>query len=165
MEGTVSLPPMRFEHLIEINSPSLAMQTAAATFSREQLWAGLMAKVRSPERFPLGPERCECEELAPGLFSRTLHFGQLQMQDKVVAAELDALVFTPQAMPEVTPIRLSIRIEEPQGQQMVLRFVYEALAELSAEEALYNGYRHSAWLANDRDMVRTLREWLAEGAL
>jgi hypothetical protein len=48
---------------------------------------------------------------------------------------------------------------------MVLRFVYEALAELSAEEALYNGYRHSAWLANDRDMVRTLREWLAEGSL
>jgi hypothetical protein len=156
---------MRFEHLIEINSPSLAMQAAAATFSREQLWRGLMAKVLTPDRFPLGPERCECEELATGLFSRTLHFGQLQMHDKVVAAELDALVFTPQAMPEVTPIRLTVRIEEPQAGQMVLRFVYEALAELSAEEALYNGYRHSAWLANDRDMVRTLREWLAEGVL
>jgi hypothetical protein len=156
---------MRFEHLIEINSPSLAMQTAAATFSREQLWAGLMAKVQAPDRFPLGPERCEWEELAPGLITRTLHFGQLQMHDKVTAAELDSLVFTPQAMPDVTPIRLTIRIEEPQSQQMVLRFVYEALAELSAEEALYNGYRHSAWLANDRDMVRTLREWLAEGLL
>ncbi len=156
---------MRFEHLIEINSPSLAMQAAAAAFSREQLWAGLMRKVRSPEGFPLGPDRCECEERAPDLFSRTLHFGALQVEDQVFAARLDSLVFTPQAMPEVTPIRLSIRIEEPQSQQMVLRFVYEALADLSAEEALYSGYRQSAWLANDRDMVRTLREWLAQGLL
>ena len=31
--------------------------------------------------------------------------------------------------------------------------------------AYYNDYRHNAWLHNDRDMVRTLRQWLLEGGL
>ncbi len=156
---------MRFEHLIEINSPSMAMQLAVPVFPRDQLWRGLMMRVKTPQALPLGPERCECEEVAPGLFSRTLYFGQLEMHDKVVVADEEALVFTPQAMPDVTPIRLTIKIETPQAGQLVLRFVYEALAELSAEEAHYNGYRQNAWLANDRDMVRTLRQWQADGKL
>jgi hypothetical protein len=156
---------MRFEHIIEINSPSMAMRLAVPVFSREQLWQGLMRRVTSPQDFPLGPERCDCEELAPGLFSRTLHFGALQVHDKVVVSDEDALVFTPQAMPEVTPIRLTIRIEEPQAGQMALRFVYEALAELTAEENLYSGYRQNAWLANDRDMVGLLRQWLTNALL
>ena len=40
-----------------------------------------------------------------------------------------------------------------------------ALGEQSAEEAYFNGYRHSAWVEADRDMVRTLREWLGQGEL
>ena len=75
------------------------------------------------------------------------------------------LVFTPQAHGDTAPIRLSIAIEEPQAGQMVLRFTYEALAAQTAEEAYYNDYRHNAWLHNDRDMVRTLRQWLSDEGL
>lgn len=156
---------MRFEHLIEINTPQSGQQMMAPVFTREQLWRGLMARVKSPDRFPMGPERCDWTEPERGLFRRTLHFGAHVMNDEVFTEVGQCLVFTPEAHGDTAPIRLSIRIEEPQAGQMVLRFVYEALADQTPEEAYYNEYRHNAWLHNDRDMVRTLRQWLCEDGL
>ncbi|OGA81769.1 MAG: hypothetical protein A2711_05490 [Burkholderiales bacterium RIFCSPHIGHO2_01_FULL_63_240] len=156
---------MRFEHLIEINAPQVGLPVMAPTFTREQLWRGLMQRVQSPQRFPMGPDQCEWQEAEPGVFRRTLHFGAHVMHDEVRAEAGQRLVFTPEAHGDTAPIRLSIGIEEPRAGQMVLRFVYEALAEQTAEEAYYNDYRHNAWLHNDRDMVRTLRQWLSEEGL
>jgi hypothetical protein len=141
------------------------VQGMAQPFTREQLWRGLMARVQTPERFPNGPESCDWQEVVPGVFKRTLRFGQHVMQDEVSTALHERLQFTPEAHGETAPIQLTIAIEEPQAGQMVLRFVYLALREQTAEEAYYNDYRHNAWLHNDRDMVRTLREWLDEGGL
>ncbi|MEK8086137.1 AtaL-like protein [Aquabacterium sp. A3] len=156
---------MRFEHLIEINAPQPAADWLAPTFTRDQLWQGLMLKVLTPQRFPLGPQGCDCTETAPGVYARVLRFGPHTLQDEVRAQALQRLVFTPQAHGDTTPIRLTITVEEPHAGRMVLRFVYEALGEQSAEEAYFNGYRHSAWVEADRDMVRTLREWLGQGEL
>jgi Acetylaranotin biosynthesis cluster protein L len=156
---------MRFEHLIEINSPRVSIGTVVPPFTREQLWRGLMVRVQTPQRFPMGPERCDWAETEPGRIQRTVHFGQHVMHDEVVAEPGQRLVFTPQAHGDTAPIRLSIAIEEPQAGQMVLRFTYEALAAQTAEEAYYNDYRHNAWLHNDRDMVRTLRQWLSDEGL
>lgn len=156
---------MRFEHLIEINSPRVDLQTVVPVFTRAQLWRGLLVRVQSPGRFPMGPERCDWSEVEPGRILRTLHFGQHVMRDEVTLTPQQRLVFTPEAHGDTAPIRLSIDIEEPQAGQMVLRFTYEALAEQTPEEAYYNDYRHSAWLHNDRDMVRTLRQWLVEEGL
>lgn len=156
---------MRFEHLIEINSPQLAMRSMVAVFTREQLWQGLMARVQTPQRFPNGPESCDWQETEAGVFQRTLRFGQHVLQDEVRTEPLHSMQFTPQPHGETVPIRLTISIEEPQAQQMVLRFVYLGMAEQTPEEAYYNDYRRSAWLHNDRDMVTTLREWLENGEL
>ena len=46
-----------------------------------------------------------------------------------------------------------------------IKALYEALAEQSDEERYYNDYRHNAWLHNDRDMLRTLRQWLSDEGL
>ena len=156
---------MRFEHLIEINSPRVTLDMVVPTFTRAQLWRGLLARVQTPQRFPMGPERCDWTEREPGRILRTLHFGQHVMRDEVVLTPEERLVFTPEAHGDTAPIRLSLAIEEPQPGQMVLRFTYEGLAEQTAEEAYYNDYRHNAWLHNDRDMVRTLRQWLSEDGL
>lgn len=154
---------MRFEHLIEINSPKVAVQTVVSVFTREQLWRGLMARVQTPQRFPNGPEACDWQETAPGVFSRTLKFGQHAFKDEVHTVPQQRMQFTPEPHGETAPIRLTISIEEPQPHQMVLRFVYVAMGEQTAEEVYYNDYRHNAWLHNDRDMVRSLREWLDNG--
>ena len=156
---------MRFEHLIEINAPQVGLQVVAPVFTREQLWRGLMQRVQAPQRFPMGPDRCDCLEAEPGVFRRTLHFGAHALRDEVRTWVGERLVFTPEAHGDTAPIRLSIAIEEPRAGQMVLRFIYEALSEQSAEEAYYNDYRHNAWLHNDRDMVRTLRQWLTDEGL
>jgi hypothetical protein len=156
---------MRFEHLIEINTPQITWPMVVPSFTREQLWRGLMARVQTPQRFPMGPEQCEWAETEPGLLARTLHFGQHVLHDEVQVTPNERLVFTPQSHGDIAPIRLTITIEEPQAGQMVLRFVYEALAEQTQEEAYYNEYRHNAWMHADRDMVRTLRQWLSEEGL
>lgn len=156
---------MRFEHVIEINSPATSVQMVVPVFTREQLWRGLMCRVQAPQRFPMGPERCDWQEVEPGLFQRTLNFGQHVFHDEVRVTHLDRMVFTPQAQGDTAPIRLTMVVEEPGAGRMILRFLYEALAEQSAEEAYYNDYRHNAWLHHDRDMVRTLRQWLSDDGL
>lgn len=156
---------MRFEHIIEVNSPQLAMHSVMPAFTRAQLWQGLMMRVQAPQRFPNGPESCEWQETGPGVFARTLRFGQHVLQDQVKVVAHESLQFTPEPHGDTAPIRLTITIEEPQARQMVLRFVYLALGAQTAEEAYYNDYRHSAWLHHDRDMVKTLREWLDQGEL
>ncbi|MDE2593380.1 MAG: DUF1857 family protein [Burkholderiales bacterium] len=156
---------MRFEHVIEINSPATSVQMVVPVFTREQLWLGLMGRVHEPQRFPMGPESCDWQEVEPDLFQRTLRFGQHVFHDEVRVSPFTQMVFTPQAQGDTAPIRLTMTIEEPNAGRMVLRFVYEALAEQTAEEAYYNDYRHNAWLHNDRDMVRTLRQWLSDEGL
>jgi hypothetical protein len=154
---------MRFEHIIEVNSPKATLQGVIQPFTRAQLWQGLMLRVQTPQRFPNGPETCDWQERAPGVIARTLRFGPHEMHDVVELQAPERLRFTPEAHGDTVPIALTISIEEPQAGQMVLRFVYAALAEQSAEEAYYNDYRHSAWLHNDRDMVQSLRQWLEDG--
>ncbi|WP_286742318.1 AtaL-like protein, partial [Aquabacterium sp. UBA2148] len=100
-----------------------------------------------------------------GVFRRTVHFGAHVMHDEVRTETGQKMVFTPEAHGDTAPIRLTMAIEEPRAGQMVLRFVYEALSPQTDEEAYYNDYRHNAWLHNDRDMVRTLRQWLSEEGL
>jgi hypothetical protein len=60
---------------------------------------------------------------------------------------------------------LTITLEEPAKGVLALRFSYQSAAEVAPEEAFYEEFRHSAWLENDRDMVRTLRLWLEQGRL
>lgn len=155
---------MRFEHLIEINDPGLPH---VQPFSREQLWAGLMLRVSEPQQFPLGPDRIDCEPSGDeaGQVKRTLHFGGIQVTDTVHARAGEAVVFVPDPHGDSTPVKLTITIEEPAASALILRFVYESMEPPSEEESFYDGFRQSAWLENDRDMVRTLRQWLAEGRL
>lgn len=156
---------MRFEHLIEINDPGLP---GVESFSRSALWEGLMLRVREPQQFPLGPDRIDCEPTGEraGEVRRTLHFGGVQINDKVKVEPGYAVIFEPEPQDDnAIPIRLTITIEEPAPEALVLRFVYESARPLPPEEAYYNEFRQSAWLENDRDTVRTLRQWLGEGRL
>lgn len=155
---------MRFEHLIEINDPGLPH---VQPFSREQLWTGLMLRVSEPQQFPLGPDRIDCEPSGDeaGQVKRTLHFGGIQVTDTVHARAGEAVVFVPDPHGDSTPVKLTITIEEPAPATLILRFIYESMEPPSEEESFYDGFRQSAWLENDRDMVRTLRQWLAEGRL
>ena len=100
---------MRFEHLIEINSPSPTLDAWVAPMSRDQLWQGLLIRVRSPQHFPMGPERCDWQLVDPenpNVIERVLQFGAHRMQDRVQLVPMEKVVFTPQAHDETTPADL-----------------------------------------------------------
>jgi Domain of unknown function (DUF1857) len=153
---------MRFEHLIQINDP---LNRLITPMSREQLWTGLMQRVHAPQRFPVGPQDCEVEVGSdPLLLRRRIDFGSLSLHDVVQIDPGVSLSFTPLPHEDMALIHLTLTVEnhpvhDPEA--LFLRFVYES----EVDDPDTDGYRQQAWLENDRDMVRTLREWQESGLL
>ena len=156
---------MRFEHVIEINAVQTAVEMVVPAFTPEQLWRGLMIKVLTPQRFPMGPDRCTVTDEGEGRWRREQVFGPHTLVDHIHTVPGQQLRFTPEPHGDTAPIQLTITLETPQPGLLVLRYVYEAVGAQSSDEAYFNDYRYSAWLAHDRDTVRTLRQWLTEGGL
>lgn len=153
---------MRYEHLIQINDPTHVL---FPPLTREQVWTGLMQRVHAPQRFPIGPESCEvspCEEELT--LRRSVHFGALVVQDVVRLEPGRSLRFEPAAHEDMVPVQLTITLEAhpPENEQaLFLRFLYES----EVDDPETDGVRQQAWLANDRDMVRTFRHWQEGGLL
>jgi hypothetical protein len=157
---------MHFEHLIQINDAGNPLVTP---MTRAELWRGLVARARTPQAFPLGPDRCE---LADGEgddqpLRRQIHFGALVIEDRVRLDVGRGLHFEPRPQEGMPSVRLSITIEEPSPEALFLRFAYGSDEAVAGEGlgAQLQSLREQAWLANDQDMVRTLREWQREGRL
>lgn len=156
---------MRFEHLIQITDPA---DPRVPPMSRDELWRGLMKRVESPQSFDLGPDSCEIEPADVGASDRrrrALRFGRLAFRDTVCLEPGRSLHFAPEPHDDNPPVELRIRIEEPAPGTLLLRFVYSSAAEPAAGEAGLWRLREQAWLEQDRDMVRTLREWQGAGSL
>lgn len=154
---------MRYEHLLQVTDPS---DPRVPTMSRAELWQGLLVRVESPQRFALGPDRCEARAGAhAGERRRSIHFGALRFDDTVQLEPERRIVFAPEPHEGAAPVKLTVTIEEPAGGALFLRFVYEADGPASADDQALQGYRQQAWLELDRDMLRTLREWQAQGKL
>lgn len=153
---------MRYEHLIQINDP---FNLLLLSMTRAQVWTGLMQRVHAPQRFPLGPTECEVTEGPdPHTLHRRVSFGSLVIHDTVSIEPLRSLRFTPEARPDMPVVTLSIVLEQHPAddeQALFLRFVYAS----EVEDPDTDGYRQQAWLQNDRDMVRTVRQWHESGLL
>ena len=154
---------MRFEHLLQVNDLS---DPRLLPMSRSELWRGLLLRVESPQRFPLGPDRCESSGGAHDVERvRRIHYGSLRFDDRVRLDFERRIEFLPEPHGDAPPVRLAITIEEPAPGALFLRFVYTADGVASAEDTALQGYREQAWLENDRDMLRSLRTWHADGEL
>lgn len=154
---------MRFEHLLQVNDPA---DPRVVPMSREALWRGLLVRVESPQRFPLGPDHCDARVGdAADERRRSIRFGSLRFDDRVVLEEGRRIDFHPELREGAAPVRLTIVIEEPSPGALFLRFVYEVQGAPGPGERELQRYREQAWLEMDRDMLRTLRQWQAEGAL
>lgn len=152
---------MRFEHLLQVTDPA---DPRVPAMQRDELWRGLMLRVEAPQRFPLGPDRCELEACSdPARRQRRIHFGALRFDDRVRLEPGRRIVFEPEPHEGAAPISLTITIEEPRAGLLCLRFVYAS--DDAAADAELQRYREQAWLEMDRDMLRTLREWQAAGTL
>ena len=153
---------MRYEHLMQVTEPG---NPAIPPMSRAELWRGLVMRVETPQRFPLGPDRCRSEVGAHAdERKREIRYGALRFEDTVTLEPERRIVFRPEPHEGASTVVLTIVIEEPQPDALFLRFVYD-WEPLSAGEAALQRYREQAWLEHDRDMLRALREWQADGLL
>lgn len=148
---------MKFEHVVVVNEPANPLIT---DLSRAQLWAGLMARVEDPCPFLPGLERCVVIERDTAWLVRDLHFGAAVIRDRVTLEPMQSVTFTSERTDEHAGGSLTISIEEPEPDVLVLRFEYSTTLPDQAQDpdGAYAAFVQSAYFESDIDTVRVIRE-------
>lgn len=153
---------MKFEHVIAINDPDNPL---VADLTRDQVWFGLLYRVEDPRPFLPGLDACTILERGEDSLLRALRFGQVVIHDQVFLEAFEAVTFESRATPQHAGGSLRISIEEPNENELILRFVYRTtLPESESDpEGAYAGFVKAAYHSSDLDTVRVIRE-IAESA-
>lgn len=151
---------MRFEHLVQINDPLMPL---LPLLTRAQLWRGLVLRAERPTQFVLGLAgfsiHTRSETAQQTVLTRTLDFGSFSVHDRVVLTPPHQSQTHVDAGPTWPAGRLTITIEEPQAEQLFLRFLYEfegadEHGELAAQT---DALRREAYKSADLDTVQQIR--------
>ncbi|MGE5339706.1 MAG: SRPBCC family protein [Gemmatimonadota bacterium] len=151
---------MRFEHLVQVNDPLMPL---LPQLTREQLWQGLVLRAEQPMQFVLGLSGCEIHSRSKDAdettLARTLDFGSFAVHDRVVLTPRQRSQTRTDAGPTWPRSRLTITIEEPQPEQLFLRFLYEfegpdETGQMAAET---DELRRQAYRSADLDTVARIR--------
>lgn len=160
---------LEFEHIIQINDPD---QPQIPPLSRQQLWECLLFRARHPGHFnPALSSRLE--NVSAVGFVRYLQFGKMELRDEVVLVP-GLEIRTSTAGSDQPLFAESItRIEEPAPERLFVRFLYRR--DSGNERGNGQGSEHdgidvdeylkSAYVQNDRDAVRLMREIARDGLL
>ncbi len=154
--------PMNFEHLIQINDPQNPL---VVSLSRDDLWRGLLHRVEDAVPFLPGLEACRVVERHSDHLLRELDFGAAVIRDRVTMASGEWVRFDILPSEQHAGGSLTITIEEPEGEQLFLRFAYVTSLGQSnnPEELAYIDYIKSAYHQSDVDCVRVIRTLAAGG--
>jgi len=161
---------MRFEHLVQINDP---LNPLLDTLTRAQLWRGLVLRAESPQQFVFGLAGCRIhsrEQLASSMrLTRTLDFGAFEVHDRVELEPEWRTHTTTEAGATWPAGRLDIFIEEPQPENLYLRFVYELEGPEDSDSgefgAQVEALRREAYRGADLDTVARIRQLAEAGTL
>lgn len=155
---------MKFEHLIEINSP---LNPLADTLTREQVWRGLVLRAESPTLFVPHLDECTIGTREAGSFARRQRYGELVIHDRVLLTPLEEVRVEVPEQGEIKASTLSMRIEAPAEGVLLVRFTYDDGQPDASDgaEAMYEDFKRSAYQEADIDTVRLLREFAAAGKL
>lgn len=155
---------MKFEHLVQINDPSLPVDW----LTRQQLWFGLVARAWKPTRFVLGLEEAKVTQTSQNgnvtTLSRVLDYGPFKIEDTMELYEEDRTETHIAANQYCGDSTLIISIEEPETGELWLRFNYQ-VAETPDAQGIPGAtakdveeVRKQAYRAADIDTVRMIRE-------
>ena len=153
---------MKFEHLIEINNFD---DPRTDILNREQLWCGLLLRVKEPTLFIPHMDSFEIIEESDNSISRILNFGKFKVNDKVELVPMQKLSFYIPAQGEIIESKLEISIDEPFPGRFFVRFIYADSAPDEGAEAMYNDFRRSAYKETDIDSIRLIRQFAVQGRL
>lgn len=156
---------MKFEHLVQINDPSLP---GIDWLTRQQLWFGLVARAWKPTRFVLGLEDAQVVQTSQQgnvtTLARVLNYGPFQIEDTIRLIDEDRTETSIIANQFCGDSTLIISIEEPETGELWLRFQYQVgdapnaqgNPEVSSRDV--DEIRKQAYRAADIDTVRMIRE-------
>lgn len=156
---------MKFSHLIQINDP---LNPLVDPLSREQLWRGLMLRAENPLLFVMALDGFEIVERGENALVRRLHFGKLTLRDRVSFSPMRQVRYEIEAAGDSPAASLVMTIEEPEAEQLFVRFDYETLRGESAApiDEFYTSFAKQAYIEADIDTVSTIRRLALEpGAL
>ena len=155
---------MKFEHLIEINDP---LNPLLDTISREQLWRGLVLRAEDPKRFVPHLDECTISERESGSFRRSLRYGELVIDDRVVLIPLQEIRFEVPAQGDIAESLLVMAIEAPSEGVLWVRFTYDDGNPVARDDVgkMYEDFKRSAYQEADIDTIKILRQLAAEGKL
>jgi len=155
---------MKYAHLVQIND---LLNPLIDALSREQLWQGLKLRAYDPKQFVIGLDRFELLSQSENGLERELHFGHLTVRDKVTFTPLSQVRYEVQAAGEVPAATLVTTIEEPEPDQLFVRFEYDTRPVDGAPpvEPYYQQFMKEAYKEADIDAIRIIRRLVAEGKL
>jgi hypothetical protein len=155
---------MKFSHLIQINDP---LDPLIEPLSRAQLWRGLVLRAESPLQFVLALDAFEIVRRAENALARELHFGKLTLRDRVEFEPMNRVRYEVEAAAGSPAATLLMTIEEPEPDQLFVRFDYETFEDEAAAplNEFYNNFAKQAYVAADIDTVSTIRRLALEHGL
>ena len=156
---------MKFSHIVQINDP---LNPLIDPLTREQLWRGLVLRAENPLLFVLALDRYEIVERGENTLTRVLHFGALRLRDRVEFVPMQQVRYAIEAVGDSPAATLTMTIEEPGAQQLLVRFDYETLQQDASAplEAFYGDFAKQAYVEADIDTVSIIRRLAAQpGAL
>lgn len=155
---------MKFEHLVEVNHPSVP---TTQWLTLEQLWQGLVLRATQPKLFVPHLDICHICPLDENIVSRELHYGKLIISDQVHFTQQKSVHYAVPAQGEITASSLHMHIETPQPDVMLVRFVYQDQQNEAHNptDVMVNDFRRSAYLESDLDIIRIIRECAITGEL
>jgi hypothetical protein len=151
---------MQFSHLIQINDP---FNPLIEPLSREQLWRGLVLRAENPLLFVMALDGFEVLERSENALSRVLHFGSLSLRDRVSFSQMKQVRYEIEAAGDTPSATLVMTIEEPEPDQLFVRFDYETLQDGAKAplDEVYSSLAKQAYVEADIDTISTIRR-LAE---
>ena len=155
---------MKFTHLVQINDITNPL---IDTVTREQLWAGLKLRAEDPSQFVIGLDSFHVVTRNENELVRELHFGRLTVRDHVSFAPMHHVRYQIEPAPEVPAATLVTTIEEPEPEQLFVRFEYDTkpLEGGPPVDPYYQEFVKDAYMEADIDAIRTIRRLITEGKL
>lgn len=147
---------MNFEHLLVVNDPDNPL---VATLTREELWFGLLCRAEDSRPFLPGLESCTILSRSDTELVRELRFGSAVIRDRVTLQPMEWVRFDTERTATHAGGSLTIGIEEPAADTLVLRFHYRTtLTEQGVgDDVAYVEYIKSAYHQSDVDTLRVIR--------
>ena len=144
----------RYEHLVRLNDAALPV----TPLSREQVWEGLIGRVRFPERYDPMITALEVHFCHDGIWHRHYRRAGVEIKDRATAHEHSLVTFVTLSPAEFRSSSHAIALEEPGPGALFLRVTYDVRGSGKIPTEAEAGALRAAYHQADLEFVKRLRD-------